>query len=294
MTELIGIDREGLYRPAMSLTGRLRFEMPVWHLAHVQEPLGSYMMHPGFVPPSGLLNEAIAGDRKMGYDLLEKASDEACAYGINAKMHLDMAPAAAGLMNRSDDVEADLIAIGSHDRGPAASALLGSVGRALAIGSKRSFLIGRGDVAPTGGLSVVFATDFSYYAQRALDWLVDRKPEGICKITLVTAYDDKEWSNHGSFIELLQPSDEQTTLFEKLRNLSEKAVAMLQSKGFQANYNLKPGTINRCITRAMKEHSADLLMMGAQGHGFLERVLLGSTALHQVVAEPHSVMVIRP
>lgn len=295
MTDLIGIDREGLYKPAMRMLGRIRFTESAWHLAHMQEPLVAYAPHPGLVPPEDLMNEAIAADRQNAYKLLERAADEACGYGMNAKIHLDMAPAAAGLMDRSEQIGADLIAIGSHGKGRLASAVLGSVGRALAIGSDRSFLIGRGDIPASGDLSVVFATDHSYYAHRALEWLIERKPEGIRNITLVTAYDPQELSNHGRFIELLlEVEEEKVTLLDKIRSLSEHALSRLRAAGFEAKYSLKPGPIDEALAHAMKEQRADLLIMGAQGHGFLERVVLGSTALHQVVSERHPLMVIRP
>ncbi|RYG31629.1 universal stress protein, partial [bacterium] len=43
----------------------------------------------------------------------------------------------------------------------------------------------------------------------------------------------------------------------------------------------------------MSETGSDLLILGARGHGLIERLLIGSLALHVVVAEPYSVMVLR-
>ena len=39
--------------------------------------------------------------------------------------------------------------------------------------------------------------------------------------------------------------------------------------------------------------NADLLVLGAQGHGFLERLTTGSVSLDQAVARPYSVIVMR-
>jgi nucleotide-binding universal stress UspA family protein len=52
-------------------------------------------------------------------------------------------------------------------------------------------------------------------------------------------------------------------------------------------------SVNDAIKQTMQEFNAQLLIVGAHGHGFFERMMLGSIALHQVVAEPHSVLVLR-
>jgi nucleotide-binding universal stress UspA family protein len=47
------------------------------------------------------------------------------------------------------------------------------------------------------------------------------------------------------------------------------------------------------LAETMRETKADLLIMGAQGHGFLERIAVGSVSLQQVVAEDYPVLIIR-
>jgi nucleotide-binding universal stress UspA family protein len=164
----------------------------------------------------------------------------------------------------------------------------------MAIGSKHSLLIGRGEVKPSGPVSAVFATDHSYYALRALDHLIAMKPTGLKTITLVTAYDPKELEGP-YFVELAKEAKaEHKTLHQKLTALSELAVSRLRQAGYVAHYEMKPGNVHDAINRAMVEVAPDLLILGAQGHGFLDRLFVGSVALHHVVAEPHSLMIIRP
>jgi nucleotide-binding universal stress UspA family protein len=43
----------------------------------------------------------------------------------------------------------------------------------------------------------------------------------------------------------------------------------------------------------MLDTQADILVMGAQGHGFVERVFIGSVSLHQALYEPYPVMIVR-
>jgi hypothetical protein len=36
-----------------------------------------------------------------------------------------------------------------------------------------------------------------------------------------------------------------------------------------------------------------LLILGAQGYGFWERLMVGSISFHQAIAEPHPVLILR-
>jgi nucleotide-binding universal stress UspA family protein len=291
MIGLIGIDKDGFYTPAMRLAGRLGFDNMEWHLAHVQStftPVGS---------PFSSSEDVAAGfelERQESIEMMDKASDQACGYGIGARTHMMEGPTASSMMSLADDLNAELVAVGSHRSGAMASVFLGSMGRALAIGSKHSVLIGRGKVKESGPVSAVFATDHSYYAMRALDHLIAMKPKGLKTITLLTAYDPGEL--HGSyFTELTKDAKaEDKTLHQKLTALSEASVAKLREAGYTAHYEMKPGNVHDAINRAMTEIKPDLLILGAQGHGFLDRLLVGSVALHHVVSEPHSLLIIRP
>lgn len=292
MVGVLGIDTEKFYEPALRLAGRLAFEGTDWHFAHVVPPLG--MVAAPFESGEDV-ETALEADRAASEELMDNVLDEACAYGINPRNHRISGPVTSSIMDLSDTVEADLVAVGSHRSGRLAAAFLGSVGRALAIGSKRSLLIGRGEVKQVGPVGAIFATDHSYYAMRALDRLIDMKPLGLKKITLLTAYDEKQMHHNPYYGELVREAKETgTTPVHKLKELSEATVAKLREAGFLADYQMKPGNVHDAIDRAMLELKPDLLILGAQGHGFLERVLMGSVALHQVVAEPHSVLIVRP
>jgi nucleotide-binding universal stress UspA family protein len=53
------------------------------------------------------------------------------------------------------------------------------------------------------------------------------------------------------------------------------------------------GDANAAIRTVMRQENADLLILGAQGHGFLDRLQHGSVSFHQVVAESYSVLLLR-
>ncbi len=73
------------------------------------------------------------------------------------------------------------------------------------------------------------------------------------------------------------------TVCEKLRNA-----------GYETTSSTAQGSPNDAIREAMRDTRANLLVVGSHGKGFIERTFIGSVSLHQVVAEPYPVLVIRP
>jgi len=52
--------------------------------------------------------------------------------------------------------------------------------------------------------------------------------------------------------------------------------------------------VQSTIDRRMMETDADLLILGAKGHGVVERILLGSVSFHYAIVNlPYSVLVLR-
>ena len=71
--------------------------------------------------------------------------------------------------------------------------------------------------------------------------------------------------------------------------MSEKLKAIAP----EVNVIVQEGESNEVIRNAMTSSGADLLIMGAQGHGFLDRLVIGSTSHHHFVAEPYPVLLLR-
>lgn len=75
---------------------------------------------------------------------------------------------------------------------------------------------------------------------------------------------------------------------------SAKMVEHLRSFDLHAEYRVVQGEPDEVLGATMKDVNGDLLAMGAQGHGFIERVMLGSLSLQQVMASPYSTLILRP
>ncbi|HTQ10737.1 MAG TPA: universal stress protein [Fimbriimonadaceae bacterium] len=292
MRVLLGVDDAGLYRPALSLLARMDFEQGQLTLAHSVD-----VLYP--VPMYGVAEATVGVDfvenlNRIGEESLRLASDAACAYGIRAETVLLAGAPGPALVDYADRTCCDVIAIHSDRKSDLGAMFLGSVARGLTIGAHQSILISKGSVAPTGPLTAVFATDHSPYAERALDKLIEMNPTGVRKLHVVSAACTREV---GAALARNGPGGNPATrewIEAQLRRKNAEAVGRLEEAGFQASSSVLAATPQAAIKEAMASVEADLLVLGAQGHGFVHRLFIGSTSLHQVVAEPWSVFVIRP
>jgi nucleotide-binding universal stress UspA family protein len=289
---VLGIDTAGHYEAALRLLARLRPEgaaVDVFHAAEIPVLYGDMMLP----APVELMADAMAEERKTGGRLCEEVAQRLRDRGITARApEIIGGPPALEIMEYADRVEARLIAVGGTKKGPIGAFLTGSVVRALVIGAHQSVLIGKGDLAPEGPIRAVFATDHSSYADRCIPELLALAPRGISHLTVMTCYPKEFVRAIRPFLPefVLDPSE---WIEKNLHDRNEKVVSELAPLGCEISTRVFCDTATSSIPRAMKETGADLLILGAQGHGFVERLSLGSTSFHQTMAEPYPVLVLR-
>ena len=167
-----------------------------------------------------------------------------------------------------------------------AGSFFGSVGRALAIGARHSVLIAKGDVAADGPITAVVTTDHSPYSDRALRLLCKLNPSGINRVILLTALD----------VAMIGGADEPH--IDRLRSYfttrGENVAKFMIASGIPTELRIVEAELDQAIHDQMEENGANLLVMGAQGHGFLKRLFIGSSALREVVATNFSILILRP
>ena len=292
MKILIGIDVGGRYRNALNMVARLKFPTPSLTLAHSVDVRFPYAT-PAFPEEGAFAAEYVRIASEQAEQCLHDAADVATRSGMpTTLMRLSGEPAGA-LVDYADDADMDLVAVHSQRKGRLGSLFLGSTSRGLATGSHKSVLVTKGDVPPDGLVNAVFATDHSLYAENALSQLVKFRPEGIQSIHVVnathlTAIEDElapDWLPH-------EPSKVQW-IEDSARRATEESVQKLRDAGYATTGEVIDMPVNEAVREAMEKTGAELLIMGAQGHGFVHRLFLGSTALHQTVAEPYSVLLLR-
>lgn len=195
-------------------------------------------------------------------------------------------------MAHAAEAKSDLLALGSSGKGPMEGALLGSVGRKALVSAGCSVLIARSCRPRKDGLTVVFATDHSAYAKRCLDTFVSRRPQGVARAVVTTVYPDQLIGAMSAVMSNFK-ADITSWVRGGLEKENAAAVSSLARLGIPCTSRVEAGSVGDTLERVMKEEQADVLVLGAQRRGFVDRVLIGSVSLDQALRRPYSVLVVR-
>jgi len=288
MKAIIGVDAGGGYENGVALFKAMAFQNMSPILVSAVDTTPPIMP---FLPESAAVQaDFVAQSQEASKAALQAA---AASLGENTPQFLVFGGASPVLIRTAEEQEADLLVVHSTVRAGWETLLIGSVSKSLALHSPVSVLVSKGDHAPDE-MRVVFATDHSEYANRALEKFLSFGATGIKSFHLVTAYDLEQAKTQLLISHLNELSiDLETFVREKLSEKSASIVERLRAAGMDATFSVVAGDVNRVIETTMQEQSGNLLVVGAQGHGFFERVLTGSVATHQVTHSPYSVLVVR-
>lgn len=141
-------------------------------------------------------------------------------------------------------------------------------------------------------MKVLLATDCSDQATAAAQFLVALKFKTAIDLTLITALGDPYGSSPEStqnwFPELLEQ--------ERVRALKhhEEMAKILLDRCDTLNKICRPGHPVKVILGEAKDLDCDLIVIGAQGHSFLGRLLIGSVSDSVATHAKCSVLVVRP
>ena len=294
MKIVVGIDPRQDITPMVDLIGRLRFaDAAVLCASIAPMPISSISGLGAW--PDATLTQVLNAQRSTACRALEEAESSFGRAAIPAESVFEIGNAAFHLASLAESKLADVIAVGSREVGPGPSFFLGSVGRALTIQTKRSLLIAKGSASSNAPVKAVFAYDASDYCLRSVDELIRLRPLGISHIELLVI--DTLDPDSSPVTDLLGEEafhDGKDRRHKILLEHAETAAVRLRSAGYDVRTVCHTGQVNDLIRGQVIDSDADLVIIGAQGHGWLERALFGSVALAQAVDEPHSVLILRP
>ena len=271
---------------------RLRFPNTEFELVHAIPP----PVPVGWPAEVVVATEALLWNREeeaariLGW-LEERAASLASHTGTSSKVALLDGSPVDSLLAHADGSGAELIAVDATQRSPFDRLLAGSVARGIVDHAKQSVLVAR-PPQNDGPLRVVFATDHSPFAEACAKKLAAWAPHGIESLTVATAWPEGR-------VAALEPLLGQTgvslgeALREALVRRNRETVQLLGSMAKQVDSAVVPGDPNDALRQVVEETSADLLIIGARGHGLLERLTMGSVSLHQTLHSPVSVLVLR-
>jgi len=236
-----------------------------------------------------LAQETLDAQREAGEDALDAARVRFEGIADSVRGVLEYGSPADRLLRHAKDHPGDLVAVGGHPRRAFAALLAGSVGRGLVVSAPGSLLVVKGGVRRNGPLHVVLATDHSEYAEKCVDVLRELGPRGIGALTILTALPEDERPDSA-----VDRDDAAAAVAERLRRRGERIKAELAPLGIPTiDVRVAYGTPEEVIPATMAETGAELLIVGARGHGWFDRLSLGSVSYRQVVTELYPVLVLR-
>jgi nucleotide-binding universal stress UspA family protein len=294
MKAVVGIDASTESLNSLGLVRCLSFSQAQLQLVHVIERLSPEEWADKPQNASNVLTQFLKIQEKEGQECLEKAASLAKEYKLPAETSLKYGSTVANqLLQIAQNGHADLLVIGSRDESAFGKLLIGSVGRKLVSSSPQSLCICRADFSQLSEpFDAVFATDHSEYAERCVDTLLKLAPRGLRRLTIMTAYPREMARSLRNFMPQV-PRDISLWLEDHLEQQNQKLRERLSRLGCEIQSKVVSSEPDVAIEATMSETSSRLLIMGAQGHGFLERLATGSHTFRQAVAGKHSVLILR-
>jgi nucleotide-binding universal stress UspA family protein len=304
MRIIIGADIvKGVNAPTVNLLKRLRFNAAQVEAVRVISPLVFPMS--GSVADTGIASSSMY----LGtmYELEEKQVGEA-----TRQVAAEFGNSSAGslvlhghpvdmLLKHAQETATNLIAVGGHEDNPLVAALVGSTARSMILEADQSVLIAKAsDASPDRPVRAVLATDHSSYANACWEHFMRFMPRGIEHLTILTSYPQerlKAWEpvlppmgispTTAVYNDLCARNEElKTRLARHLERQFDTDTVTIDSV-------VSPLPIHQAIEAQMSKSHADLLILGAKGHSFIERLSIGSVALQEALTLKQSVWIIR-
>jgi len=189
----------------------------------------------------------------------------------------------------------DVLALTATHRGNWSASFSGSTHCACALNCTTPLLVAKGEVKRTKEFSVVLAVDHSSTCQRWIDRFIELAPKGITKLHVVSAYqvdDEAATATHHNLAMI--GGDVERWLSEQISDKTKAVADRLIEAGFNVTFSVEEAPAVDAIRRAMQVHHGELLVLGVHGNKQAPGSMLGSVALHELIAEPFPVFLVRP
>jgi len=133
---------------------------------------------------------------------------------------------------------------------------------------------------------LLFAVDFSPYTEKLLGCAGELAQVGLNDVVLVYVLESKKHADYGDHKNPAYEAEMQ----DAEAHLDELG-SQLEAQGMKVTKLLRSGNPAVEIVEAAKEEDANLIFLGAQGKGFLNRAILGSVSERVLKLSDRSVMI---
>lgn len=203
---------------------------------------------------------------------------------------------ASVIVEEAARIGADLLIVGSHGRGPFASALLGSVAAEVVDHAPCPVLVARGTTLKRA----VLAEDGSLGARTAerllIKWpFLKKLPVRVVTVMNLPPLYNFSGTGFGG-IEVID-ADMMQKLLDDTQHLNERTAAQgakrLTAAGLAAKAEVREGNPSQQVIAAAASTRANLIVLGSRGNTGLARLVLGSVAHSVLLHAKCSVLITR-
>lgn len=226
-----------------------------------------------------LLEHVQQGQRDHARQIVEEAGAILRKDGITVTGAVRTGQPAHEIIRAAEELDADLVVVGSQGRTGLEGLLLGSVARNVAKHARRPVLVAR---ASTGLRHIVLATDGSPPASEAAAYLAGVPlPDGT-GVTVVNVqhtippYFGLAGMEDPTALAAIAAWEAQSQ--ETATEWVEAARASLAREGRHVDIELRKGDPGTEILAVAEERQADLIVAGARGGSLIEDLFVGSVA----------------
>lgn len=209
--------------------------------------------------------------------------------------------AAKVIAKEAEDMDADLVVMGTRGLSASLGFLFGSVSnRVLSRVDKPMLLVRDGTPKVDGKLRVGIAVDGSDYSRKAVAFVLSNLElfgeDATFRLIHATPDYDQVIATSAYMLSSVVPilSREEFRLNQKAEfvKVTEPLVRLFKNAGLQVQAKQVVGDPGRSIAQYAKD-ATDLLVMGSHGHGNFTAALMGSTAIRLASSTDLPIIVIR-
>jgi nucleotide-binding universal stress UspA family protein len=259
-----------------------------------------------FGPEAGVVDGRAVADcyrieRQIAQQTVEKVAARLSAEGRNIEPLVLEGDTADQLLDLVLESRADLVLTGCGINSNFAAFFLGSVSRKLVLYSEASVVVGRhyADTAAEGSynrisgkakLDVLVAVDGTKGSDLAIQSLEQIKNAAFGNV-YVASIESIPFAEFGMDPVAGIPNYESS--LQELKRVAGRAAERISSCADNVEILTSFGRPSTQISHLAREKNVDLVMLGANRHGALERFLLGSCAYEVATGAPCSVLIFR-
>lgn len=290
MKLLVAIDSSASSNAVISEIAARRW--PEGTMVRILSVVGSVGAYSGIPDIEPLVN----AETEAAKALVKSAVDRLTSRGLEAFWVVTEGNPRMAIVDYARAWAPDFVFIGSHGHGGLTRFFLGSVAKTVlrhvpcSVGILRPFT---GDRLAKVGMNILLATDGSKYSEAAVRSVAERPWPKRTKIKLVSVIDTPDIVIDPLYgvAEVIDYADEIKK--EMAQEALSAAGSILNSAGLKSAGVALVGDAKARIIDEAKEWGADLIVVGAQGRGGIDRILQGSVSEAVAIHAHCSVEVIR-